>query len=386
MLMSELVAPTTPEVQPLTEVEILTGTDFFNRLATDLSVTGPGSRVAILTMDFEPSEPLVKPIVEELSAAADRKVEINLGVDAYAFLVDDGQKTVGPMFVPLPFGQKNYQKRRQVLEQLAQKPTINYSTINRPGRLLKNPFAGRSHIKLAIVNDKVYLGGPNFHKTERSDMVVALSDPKLADWLYGVSAQIVQAGNTAKVLGEEDIDLSLDSKTRILLDAGKPGQSLIMDEAIRLIDDASDRIFASFQFLPSGRLARRMSEAHERATNVKPFHNHPSQYNFLLNIHERFMQFSQAHKVPKSFFDARLPRQAEILHSKAIASEKAAIVGTHNFIDLGVRYGTPEIALHRQDPSFALAVGSLLVKQAYHSEPVYALEGEAPEVTVATNS
>lgn len=367
--MSELAVSPTPEQQPLTEVEVLSGTEFFIRLAADLSVTGAGSRVAILTMDFEPSEPLVKPVVAELSAAADRGVEVNLGVDAFAFLVNDGRKTVGPMFLPLPFGQKNYQERREVLQRLAQKPTVNFSVVNPPERPFKNPFSGRSHIKTAVVDDKVYLGGPNFHKTERSDMVVSLSDAELADWLYSLSSQIVQAGKTSEVLAGQDVELQLDHKTRVLVDAGKPGQSLILDEAVRLIDEANEKLYASFQFLPAGRLAVRIADAYRRGVAVKPFHNHPSKYNLALNMHERLAQLRLSASLPKDFFNARLPRHAEVLHSKAIASENAAIVGTHNFVDLGVKYGTPEISLTREDPIFARAVGSLLARQAYGIEP-----------------
>lgn len=383
--MSELVVSTAPEQQPLKEVEVLTGKEFFDNLAEDLSVTGRGSQVAVLTMDFEPSEPLVKPVIDELAAAADRGTEVKLGVDAFAFLVDDGKKSVGPMFLPLPFSQNNYRERQQVLERLAQKPTVSCSVINRPERLLKNPFSGRSHIKLAVVDDKVYLGGPNFHKTERADMVISLEDGELAEWLYSLSSQIVSAGKTSEVLGEEDIDLDLDSKTRILIDSGKPGQSLIMDKAIQLVDEASSRIYGSFQFLPSGQLAERMAEADSRGTIVKPFHNDPARYNLALGIHERLVRAKQSTGMPKSFFNHRLPREADILHSKALASEKAAIVGSHNFVDLGIKYGTPEIALLREDASFALAVGSLLVQQAYGTEVLSSLEEGVPETAAAAS-
>jgi phosphatidylserine/phosphatidylglycerophosphate/cardiolipin synthase-like enzyme len=381
--MSELAVSTTPE-QALTQVEILSGTEFFKSLAADLCSTGPDSRVAILTMDFEPSEPLVKPVVEELAAAADRQVEISLGVDAFAFLIDDGKKTVGPMFLPLPFGQENYRKRRAALASLAQKPTVNVSVLNQPDKRLKNPFSGRSHIKTAVVDDKVYLGGPNFHKTERADMVVSLEDAELADWLCELSSRIVRAGSTSEVLGGQDIDLQLDDKTRVLVDSGKPGQSLILDEAMRLIDDANERLYASFQFLPSGQLAERLGDADARGVTVRPFYNHPAQYNLALNLHERFVKLRQSGILPKTLLQSSLPRHAEIIHSKAMASEKAAIVGSHNFVELGVKYGTPEIALRREDPAFALAVGSCLARQAYHLEAVPSTY-DVPETAAVPN-
>jgi len=68
-----------------------------------------------------------------------------------------------------------------------------------------------------------------------------------------------------------------------------------------------------------------------------------------------------------------------------MANEKAAIVGSHNFVELGVKYGTPEIALRREDPDFARAVGSLLARQAYQIESVPPVEVSVPEPATLSN-
>jgi len=97
------------------------------------------------------------------------------------------------------------------------------------------------------------------------------------------------------------------------------------------------------------------------------------------------MKLKQSGILPKSLLESSLPRHAEFIHSKAMANEKAAIVGSHNFVELGVKYGTPEIALRREDPDFARAVGSLLARQAYQIESVPPVEVSVPEPATLSN-
>ena len=60
--------------------------------------------------------------------------------------------------------------------------------------------------------------------------------------------------------------------------------------------------------------------------------------------------------LPEHFFAGRLGKLVPKLHAKVLASEKAAIVGSHNYVIQGVNFGTAELALHSMDPAFALAV------------------------------
>ena len=356
------------------EVALYSETEYFSALIRDVNSTKSGDRIGIMTMSFEPSEPAVNKLVERLYAAADRKVEVVLGIDAFTFLVDDSRKTVGPLWLPLPFGQDAYRHRLAALDRLSVKPSGSYGVINKPSGYLSNPYSGRSHLKTAVVNDKVYLGGPNLHMTDRSDMVVGLEDPEVADWLFSLTKNVVEAERTSDVLGDADRSIEVDGNTRILLDSGTPGESLILDEAARLIAEAREGLIASFQYFPDGKVADELINAHRRGASVRPFFKHPDRHNLVLGIHQRLAMMLARSRMPGSFFANVVPVDAPVLHSKAIASERAAMVGSHNYVTKGVKYGTPEIALLREDPVFARAVGDLLLKQARAVSPEPELE------------
>ena len=44
--------------------------------------------------------------------------------------------------------------------------------------------------KLAVVNDRVYIGGPSFEGADRKDMAVVMEDKSTADWLYRLAVNI----------------------------------------------------------------------------------------------------------------------------------------------------------------------------------------------------
>jgi phosphatidylserine/phosphatidylglycerophosphate/cardiolipin synthase-like enzyme len=367
MTTSFLAIEQQPQNAATKELKLFSESDYFKALLSDIKATKAGDRIGLITMSFEPNEPLVNEILEELYAAADRKVNVALAVDAFTFLVNDIDKTIGPLWLPLPFGQQNYLKRKHSLDKLASKRYGKYAIINKPARYMTNPYAGRSHLKTAVVNNTIYLGGPNLHKTDRSDMVVSLEDSKTADWLYNLTCQLISHQHTDKVLAHEDKTIKIDPKTQILIDAGKSGQSLIIEEAAHLIEEAREKIIASFQYFPDGIIANRLADANTRGVEVTALTNHPYRYGAILKLTQRWARLRAKSKMP-DFYNSSVTTISHLLpylHTKAITSERTAIVGTHNLVEKGVRYGTAEIALKRSnDPYFAHRVGQLLLEQA----------------------
>jgi phosphatidylserine/phosphatidylglycerophosphate/cardiolipin synthase-like enzyme len=142
---------------------------------------------------------------------------------------------------------------------------------------------------------------------------------------------------------------------QILIDAGVPKQSTIYDHALALIDDAREHIFFTCQYFPGGKTARHLLAAHKRGVDVRIVYSHPlahgvkSPGHYLYNARERL-------RLPAEFFADQRTAKAPLLHAKVIATEKGAIVGSHNYVSQGVWLGTAEIALLNQDPAFAKAV------------------------------
>lgn len=360
----------TPETADISELKLYSGIEFFEQLAIDVSRTKAGDRVAILTMSFEPDEPLVAKVIDELHLAADRDVEIAFGVDAYTFLVDDSSKSIGPLLVRhMPFRQATFNRRQEAIDRLASKPSVDCTIVNSPSRQLTNPYAGRSHIKTAVVNDKAYIGGPNFHKSDRADLVVGLEDPETADRLYTMTRHIVETGKTDEVLGVQDWAWQIDGATKVIVDAGRRKQSLIRDMALRVIENAQESVIGSFQFFPNGELADSLIRAHNRQVKVRFAHNRPLERGVLLGSVEYLTMMRQKRRMPEAFFADQAPR-GMTMHGSAITNEQSAMVGSHNFVQRGVGFGTPELVLSRDSPAFAREVGNFILSQIQKSEDV----------------
>ena len=255
-----------PSPETAMELTLYTSEGFFRSLSEDLAATGVGDRVAITTMDFDVSDPLVRHTYGELSAAADRGVDIAFGVDAFAFL--NPRRTIGSVVLPFALGREARKHRLEPFTALAEKATVQASVTNEPKPPVLNYFAARSHLKIAVVNDRLYLGGPSFQGSDRIDMMVGFEDKTTADWLYGLASAVASSGSTKAVLGEEDQVRSLDSHTRVIIDAGRQHQSRILEEVLKVIDEAESHLLISSPFLLTGAASEHVLQAYQRGIDV----------------------------------------------------------------------------------------------------------------------
>lgn len=346
----------TPEELPL---ELLSGQKYLTLLAHKVSQTVLGDRVSVMTMSLEPSEPLTQIVLQELNKAAGRKVDVTLVVDAYAFLLDSGSLSVGDPLFPTGLRQQVFARRQSALDTLNLHPSSLVAVTNMPDRPLRNPYAGRSHIKGAVVNDWLAFGGPNLHGTERIDAVVSLEDATSADWFYDLSKSIAQAGTT-KVLGEEDFTVKLDPKTEILVDVGVPGQSAIFNRQLSIAQDVAESLFFTSQFVPNGSIAHALLEAYGRVTDVEVLYNSPASWGAIGGIMQKAIYMKQRLVMPESFRNGMLPSGLPAMHAKILANEGEGAIGTHNSSEAGVKFGTPEIMLYRKSPSFVKKLRALI--------------------------
>jgi phosphatidylserine/phosphatidylglycerophosphate/cardiolipin synthase-like enzyme len=343
------------------ELNLYTGEDFFRSLSHDIADTEAGDRIAITTMDFDAGDPLVAEVVSELYAAGERSVNVGLGIDAFALL--NPRKTIGPIVLPFPMSKEARERRITPFEKLGELATVRCGVTNMPPEPVFNLFAGRSHIKLAIVKNKVYLGGPSMQGSDRLDMVVGFEDEQTANSLYDVAASIIDTEDTNIALGSGDASWKLDDLTRVLIDAGKPNQSHILEEAIRIIDEAEQQLIISSPFLLTGVVNDHLVKAHkQRAVNVHIAYNHVSKYEQMRLVH-RVILLKQRLLNPSNFFDHQVPVSLPALHAKVLASEREGMVTSNNLVEAGVKFGTAEIALIRRDATFAQAVRALLLMQ-----------------------
>lgn len=335
--------------------------EYFEALITHARQASKGDSITIMSMNFDPLVELVGQLMDELCKAARRGITVRLIVDAMDFILDHKSKP-GPLFYGRPLtaaSSGTFGERFAFLENL-RAAGGHYWIINKPTRPLQNPVAGRSHIKLALINDQVYLGGCNIDTEKRIDLMVSWHDQKTAAWLYELTEEIAAAGNTRQALRGKDQTLDINDTTKIYIDSGIKKQSLIYTQALEFIDQANEQATITCQYFPGGPTAQHLVAAQKRGASITIYFSGPKTHeqplgHYLYNMRERL-------RVPANFFARQLPDEAEKLHSKLIVTEHGAMLGSHNFVDVGVKLGTAEIALQVLDPAFAKAAEAKLTK------------------------
>lgn len=339
--------------------------DYYKELECRISETVAGHRIAIASMTLQLSSPSVKNIIDQLTEAASRGVKVDFLIDAYSFLVAGNSMRPGPLLFRKQLHQRMpplFRDQLEVLEKLKMAGG-RYTITNRPSRPLTRPFAGRSHLKFAIINDRLFLGGCNLDAPDRLDMMVSWDDKQTADWLYGLAYKIISSGKTRQAMKDKDFAHKLDPKSELLIDCGKPKQSLIFKKALELIDEAQKSVFVACQFLPNSVTLEHLRAAHRRGVKVTIVYNYPSKHGVLKGGLHQIVTLRERARTPAELFKNYLPKDGPFLHAKLIATEQGAIIGSHNYVVAGVNFGTAEIALLKHDPVFARQALEALKKQ-----------------------
>jgi cardiolipin synthase A/B len=338
-------------MQPITP---LTTREYFDEITTRISQAGPGDRIALINMTLEPDAPGMPKLIEAITGAASRGADVLLVVDAWAFMMTPKGWPTGPVFWKRPIASstsRRYHSKLEVLEELRAQGG-RYCIINMPTERFINPYAGRSHLKITIINDQAYLGGCNLSGNGLIDVMLRLDNHAIANWLHDQAWAIIQAKSTRIALAGNDQTCPVDPQTRILLDSGQPGQSLIYDEALRLIDQARTYVFMTCQFFPDDKTVNRLEAAIKRGVDVTLYFNHPSKQEQPPRLAHRLLLLRAKLRRSQLLFSHELPKNHAHLHLKLIATEQGAILGSHNYVNAGVQFGTAEIALIRRDPGF----------------------------------
>lgn len=347
---------------------VYTRAQYYAQLVKHINATKTGDTVRLMTMGFRAEKPDIAPILHALTTAARRGVDVHLIVDAMTFLMGD-HNTLGPLIafknlprrLPPPFN-----ARRNTLEALRSNGG-NYSIINKPSRIFKNPLAGRSHLKLAIINDHIFTGGCNLTRLNHLDLMVHWQDQPTAKWLNTLVDKVIVHQNVRDALQEGDTSFKVDKDSSLLIDCGKPGQSIIFDAALRLIDSAEEHILITCQYFPNRRIAKHLQAAHDRGVIVKIIFNHSSTHRFPMNFGVAGALWQERQRLSPELFAHILPKGHPYLHAKLLATDQGTIIGSHNFVPTGVAFGTAEIALFKKDDIFTKYATSTLLSQVRSS-------------------
>lgn len=312
-------------------------------------------RIAMMVMDLNPDSPMIQTVLSKLLAAAKRGTQVWLLVDAHTFLFNHAARFISSYWLTndlnrLPPALK---AKFELLELINACPNGHAVIVNKPSHALSNPVAGRSHIKATVVDDYTYVGGCNLQKPEWVDIMVGLPSKPTSNYLIDFISAVALERSTYGVMQDEDRVMQLDTDTMLFIDAGKPGQSTILEQALAIIDAAEQSIFMTCQYFPNAITARHLSAAHARGVSIELIYSHPNMQGSVGSIGQRVNILIERTRVPTALFKGALPAEGPSLHAKLLATDKGAIIGSHNYVSAGVKLGTAEMALVSNDPLFS---------------------------------
>lgn len=355
-----------PHTQPQSagRYTLLATREYLDDLARVISATTAGDRVLLATMDFHPQGFGITAVIAACKAAAQRGVSVELFVDAHTFLVDPFGH-LGPLWygrMRRPTTNTWFAPSYQAIRDL-KVAGVSVTLTNPPQRPFTSPVSGRSHIKASIINDTVYIGGHNL-SYPLLDCMARFTDAATANWLYDLLLLRKQQPHTVAAFGQHDITHAVDARTNILVDTGVRRQSQIYEQALTLIDEATDWLLITCQFFPRGQIAQHLHRAQQRGVDVHILYNGASAHPPGIG---RFAQANvirhERTRLPAHLFASELPKGSPYLHAKIIATRGQAMIGSHNYIFEGVRFGTAELALYRQDADFAHSLSKLVLDE-----------------------
>ncbi len=347
-------------------VELLTKAQYFRNLKKRISSTEKG-RIVVATMTFRPDLEEIKQLLDELGGAAERGVAVTLFVDSINFMVGE-KRVLGPLFF-----NKGELANRYLLPQFR---TIyvalnrlksrggHYVILNVPSKKFSNIYAGRSHMKFTVINDQVYVGGCNLSSKEQLDIMVRWKSKKTADYLVTLSQGITETkGNVHKSLAGKDARFAIKKNAALLLDAGTPNQSLIMNTALKMIDMSKNNIFITTQFFVNKIIAEHLWRAERRGVQVTIIYNHPKNHHTLERIMVNSIILRERRRLPKIFFQERLDPDSKYLHAKLLITDNTLLAGSHNYFPLLIHFGTAELCIQINNLQIAQYAKTMLLQQ-----------------------
>lgn len=223
---------------------------------------------------------------------------------------------------------------------------------NPPDSIAEHLFptlVGRDHKKITIVDDVAYIGGLNLadDNLRSADFMVKITDPAMVATLAEIFTQVNERRPTS------DYEIPFEDGTKILIDCGKPGESLILDTAAALIDEAQESVRAVTLLAPDGKLRTALRKASNEGVFVEDITSNPERANGIFGlthlVNLALLRLSRD-DIPLRYF---LPGD---LHAKSLLIDvedpkrAAAVTGSHNHSGHGVRAGTSEIVIVSRNP------------------------------------
>lgn len=309
------------------------------------------NRVYLQTMSME-ADHVTLALFNALKQRTGSGLDLRVHVDAFAQMVTDGHMDILPLLRKQnrDFRDFRIQQKKAILSDLENSGVeVN---ITNPISSLKDrllPAHGRTHVKLGIADDTAYIGGLNLSDAgySRPDFMIRVTDPIIC-------AQIADLIANPPTL---DTEFEESSETRLLYDAGKRGESIILDTAIRMINEASNEIYMTSQFYPDGKIVGALSRANTRGVKTKVIVANPEAidepHSYMFNKISQLRYSLRGDAVPLEFHPRWI--HTKLLITDPTGDRPMALAGTHNLSEVGVQWGNAEASLCSSNVEFIQA-------------------------------
>jgi cardiolipin synthase len=302
-------------------------------------------RVCLLSMILA-DDSSTDELVDELSAAAERGVDVRLAADIFTY----GE--LGGFLLPTRHRARQSRATSRLGRRLI-KSGVNFTWL---GKSHTTIISGRTHVKMCVIDDDVYsFGGVNLYLEgiDNNDYMFKIKDDKLADLLINEYRRLIRADARGQTYKSHEIDFGKD---KILIDGGFVGDSIIYRRACKLSREAESIILVS-QYCTTGKLSRIL-----KSKNAKLYFNSPANAEGFNKTVIRIGMFLTRNNT--------LYSKSKYLHAKFIIfnmpdGRKIVLTGSHNFVNAGVLLGTREIALQTENPQVIKQLEDFLKKYIF---------------------
>ena len=341
------------------EKAVLSPREYFRDLA--LEASRAKESITLKAMLFDDSG--AARAIAEVFKQAPKHVKKKLILDAYVSLVQkDSVEALSKKHSV--FGHKISGAKREKYEFLIRefkKEGVDVEIINPPTNRTGHvvPWKGRDHIKAAVIDGgkKMYFGGVNFNRDdEYVDFMVKYEGHvahELAKTLEGI-----QNGTIT-----DNLVRQLDEHTKLLVDIGKPGESVIVPEVVDMVRGAQKSIVNISLFGPDG-VFQKALRSQARGTAQKK----PEQTEVLMSaqtLTKKFLGWGHVYDIVRKRRQQKLAQSGvsvlevpEFVHGKLVIIDREdvakggakAYFGAHNLDRGTVLAGMKEWGIITSDP------------------------------------
>ncbi len=269
-----------------------------------------------------------------LISAASKYMDVRLHVDWFSLKFSDEKY--------IRSGSETFRNKIGLFDPL-KKSGVKLLFTNKPTKLEHVfPYKGRNHMKMTIVDSVAYLGGVNYADADFKfdDFMVKFTEKNIVDAIQNLFLS-VEAGTLS------DKKIPINKETALFIDAGKPGKSIILEEAIQAAKNAKKSIGHTCQFVPDGAFLRALHTAHSHNLTVNVVS--PDKNSFSPMLSGVYKLNRAAIVLKRQTMPVHLLNN--MVHAKlTIVDEAYILMGSHNLSLSGVRVGTAELALSSTNP------------------------------------